>query len=595
VVPPEHVERRLAAILAADVAGYSRLMGADEEGTLARLKAHRRELIDPMIAEHRGRVVKTTGDGMLVEFPSAIDAVRCAIDLQHGMAGRNVGVAEDERIAFRIGINLGDIIIDGDDILGDGVNIAARLETISEPGGISVSEEVWRLVERKVPARFVDCGEQRLKNIARPVRVYRVAAEGAEPPAGENGRTSVAAPRLSIVVLPFASLSGDAAEDYFADGITEDVTTDLSRIPDSFVIARNTAFTYKGKATDARRIGRELGVRYVLEGSVRRGGNRVRTNIQLIDAESGAHLWAERFDCDRADLMEVQDEITGRVANALDAQLIDAESRRSLREHPTNPDAVDLSMRGWAMLHQSVSRESLTAARSLFNEALARDERATDAAIGLAYTYARTANSGLTDTPEADLAEAERHVGRALALGPDRAKAHWVRGLILRTQRQVEQAVAAFETAIALDRNFAGAYGALGDVVTFLGKPEETIVLNHRAMRLSPRDPELGNWQFDIGFAYLLLEKYDDAVNWALRARATNPKLPFVSSVLAAAYGMTGRLEEARLEIAKFEGTALGTLGIRRLKNLAPFEHPGIRDRAERILFQGLRDAGMPE
>ena len=593
-MPPDRVERKLAAILAADVAGYSRLMGIDEEGTLAHLKAHRNELIDPKTAEHRGRVVKTTGDGILIEFSSAVDAVRCAIDIQRGMAGRNATLPEGTRIEFRIGINLGDIIIDGDDIQGDGVNIAARLEGISEVGGISISEDVWRQVDGKMPARFVDRGVQSLKNITRPVRVYCVTAVGADRPAADVARASVALPRLSIVVLPFASLSADAAEDYFADGITEDITTDLSRIPESFVIARNTAFTYKDKPTDPKQIGRALGIRYVLEGSIRRGGDRVRTNVQLIDTESGAHVWAERFDCDRVDLMDMQDEITGRVANALGAQLVDAESRRSLREHPTDPDAVDLTMRGWATLHHVLSPESLTEARTPFEQAIARDPRATDAAIGLAYSYARMVNSGFTDTPEADLAQAYEHVARALALGPDRAKAHWVHGLILRTQRRLEQSVAAFETAIALDRNFAGAYGSLGDVMTFLGKPEETIRLNNRAMRLSPRDPEFGNWQFDVGFAYELLERYEEAVVWLLRARATNPKLPFLPVVLASVYGMMGRLDEARTELASLRW-APGIATIAKLRPLAPFDHPAIRERTERILFQGLRNAGMAE
>jgi len=589
------IQRRLTTVVSADVAGYSRLASADEEGIVARLQALRQELIDPLIAAHGGRTVKLMGDGRLAEFGSVVDAVRCALEVQRGMAMRNVNVLPDNRIMFRIGIHLGDVIVESDgDLMGDGVNIAARIEALCEPGGICLSRAAHEQVEGKIAESFIDLGDKELKNIVRPVRVFaidmRVSAAVAAPIAALP-----AAPRLSIVVLPFASLSADAAEDYFADGITEDITTDLSRIPDSFVIARNTAFSYKGKAADARRIGRELGVRYVLEGSVRRAGDRVRTNVQLIDAESGAHVWAERFDCERSDLMDMQDEITGRVASALDAQLVDAESRRSLREHPADPDAIDLTMRGWATLHRVVSRESLTEARSLFEQAIARDTGAVNAAIGLAYSYARMVNSGLTDTPDAELAKAHASVTRALTLGPDRAKAHWVRGLILRTQRQLEQSVAAFETAIALDRNFAGAYGSLGDVMTFLGKPEETIPLNLRAMRLSPRDPEFGNWQFDIGFAYALLERYDDAVVWLLRARATNPKLPFVAGVLASVYGMTGRLDEARAELSTLQHAAPGIVGIKTLKPLAPFDHPAIRDTAERTFFQGLRNAGMPD
>ena len=344
----ERLQRRLAAILSADVVGYSRLMGLDEAGTLSRLNALRRELIDPTIAAYSGRIVKLMGDGALMEFASAVDAVTCAIEIQTLLRVR--GGEEADPIQFRIGINVGDIIIEGDDILGDGVNVAARIEGLAEPGGISISEDAWRQVQAKVAASFVDGGEQKLKNIERPVRVYHIRSSPSAPTGPV--KAAPAAPRLSIVVLPFVNLSRETSEDYFAEGITEDITTDLSRIPESFVIARNTAYTYKGKTVDARTVARELNVRYVLEGSVRRAGNHVRTNAQLIDAESGAHLWAERFDCDRADVMEVQDEIVGRIAGALGTQLIDAESRRSLKEHPTDPDAVDLSMRGWAVLHR---------------------------------------------------------------------------------------------------------------------------------------------------------------------------------------------------------------------------------------------------
>jgi TolB-like protein len=393
-------------------------------------------LIDPLIAAHGGRTVKLMGDGRLVEFRSVVDAVRCALEVQRGMAARNVNVVPEKRIAFRVGIHLGGVIVESDgDLMGDGVNIAARIQALSEPGGVSLSRAAHEQVEGKIAESFIDVGDKDLKNIARPVRVFALDMGDAADPAAPLA-ASVAAPRLSIVVLPFANLSADASEDYFADGITEDITTDLSRIPESFVIARNTAFTYKGKPVDARRIGRELGVRYALEGSIRRGGDRVRTNVQLIDAESGAHLWADRFDCDRSDLMDMQDEITGRVASALDAQLVDAESRRSLREHPAHADAVDLTMRGWATLHRVLSRESLDEARLLFEQATARDAGAVNAAIGLAYSFARMVNSGFTDTPEADLAKADAHVARALTLGPDRARAHWVRGLILRSQRQ---------------------------------------------------------------------------------------------------------------------------------------------------------------
>src|SRR5438105_649630 len=401
------VERRLAAILAADVVGYSRLMGVDEEGTLYRLKAHRRELVDPKIKEHRGRIVKTTGDGMLVEFPSVVDAVRCAVEIQRAMVDRNANVPEDKRITFRIGINLGDIIVDGDDIYGDGVNIAARLEALAEPGGICISRVVHDQIRDKLPYPLGDMGEQTVKNISRPVRAYSmgaaaiasaplVAAPVQSSPASRRlslqqaiiGASTVAvlgigiaawwawpsgnsltpslqapataslqspplvasapAPRLSFMVLPFANLSSDPGQEYFADGITDDLTTDLSRISDSFVIAHNTALAYKGKPVDAKQVGRALGVRYVIEGSVRRTGNQVQVNLQLIDGETGAHLWADRFDTDRANLLEAQNEITGRLARTLNLELVEAAGRRIEQEKTVDPDARDLVMRGWA-------------------------------------------------------------------------------------------------------------------------------------------------------------------------------------------------------------------------------------------------------
>jgi TolB-like protein/class 3 adenylate cyclase/Flp pilus assembly protein TadD len=586
------VTRRLAAILAADMAGYSRLTGADEEGTLARLKALRRELIDPSIAQHRGRIVKTTGDGILVEFPSVVDAVRNAAEVQRGMAARNALVEPDRRIDFRVGIHLGDVVIDGDDLMGDGVNIAARLEGIAEPGGICLSRAAWEQVEGKVPLSAEDLGEQSLKNIARPVRAYKLLL--GDTPAPARAVAAPTAPRLSIVVLPFANLSGNPAEDYFADGITEDITTDLSRIPESFVIARNTAFSYKGKPVDAKQVGRELGVRYVLEGSVRRGGNRVRANVQLIDAETGAHLWAERFDCDRADLMELQDEVTGRMASALGAQLIDAESRRSLRERAADPDAVDLTMRGWAVLHHPPSGETLVEARTLFEQALAKDARAVDAMIGLAYCCARGINSGFSDTQDADLACGTEFVARALTLAPERAKAHWVHGLLLRPPKRFAEAAAAFEQAIALDRNFAAAYGSLGDLVTWLGRPEETIVLNEQAMRLSPRDPLLANWQFDIGVAHYYTGDVESAVTWLLRARSTNSQLPIVPALLAAIYAHQGKLEPARTELACPRQALPWFTSLTKLRAFIPTTDPKMLVRDE-AMYEAFRLLGVPE
>jgi adenylate cyclase len=397
----ERVERRLAAILAADVAGYSRLMSVDEEGTHARLRAHLRHLVDPKIKEYGGRIVKNTGDGLLAEFPSVVDAVRCAAEIQRGMIDRNANVREDKRISFRIGISLGDVIVEPQDIFGDGVNIAARLETLAEPGGICISHTVRDQIYDKLPYAFEDLGEQSVRNIARPVHGYGMsaAAVASLPPAAApiqsvmSTRTisdpvAQSAPQLSLVVLPLVNLSNDPEQEYFADGITEDLTTDLSRISESFVIARNTAFTYKGKSVDAKRVGLELGVRYVLEGSVRRTGSAVRVNVQLIEAESGAHLWAERFDCDFANFAEAQDAITGRLAQTLDLKLVEVIERRIEREPALNRDARDLVLRGRAWLHRPRSAESRREAQRAFERALELDALSVDANIGLATALA---------------------------------------------------------------------------------------------------------------------------------------------------------------------------------------------------------------
>jgi adenylate cyclase len=368
-VPPERIERKLAAILAADVAGYSRLMGADEEGTLARLKACRRELMDPEIAEHRGRVVKTTGDGILIEFQSVVDAVRCAMDVQRSMAERNADVTDEQRIEFRVGINLGDIMIDAEDIHGDGVNIAARLEGMAEPGGICISGSSYQQVRDKLTIHFEDMGMQQLKNIARPVRVYRVPIGRCAP----RERSALALPdKPSIAVLPFQNMSGDPEQEYFADGMVEDIITELSRIRWLFVIARNSTFTYKGQAVAVKQVARELGVHYVLEGSVRKGGNRVRVTAQMIDATSGAHIWAERYDRDLSDIFAVQDEITASVAGVIEPALAEAEQQRVLRKPPERLDAWEAYQRELWHFNKYGPEENQTA-QTFFRQAIALD------------------------------------------------------------------------------------------------------------------------------------------------------------------------------------------------------------------------------
>jgi adenylate cyclase len=448
------VERRLAAILAADVAGYSRLMGADEEGTLERLKAHRRELVDPKIREHRGRIVKTTGDGMLAEFPSVVDAVRCAVEIQRGMVDRIAEIPEDKRITFRIGINLGDVIIDGGDIYGDGVNIAARLEALAEPGGICISRVVRDQIRDKLSYPFEDMGEQSVKNIARPIRVYRMSAAIvastpllaalAQPPPSPRSAVAIAAapvPRLSFVVLPFANLSDDPDHEYFADGITDDLTTDLTHISGSFVIARNTAFTYKGKPIDARQLGRELGVRYVVEGSVRRGGEQIRVNVQLIDAETGAHIWADRFDTDRTNLAEAQDEIIGRLARSLNFELARAASRRIDEEKGADPDARDRVMRAWALFYGGSYAKQKDAIRE-FEHALEIDPRSIDARLGIARVLVGIIGDGLSNSVPHDEARVEQLLGEVLERDPNRSLAHAVMGHQRKNQNRMAEAQA---------------------------------------------------------------------------------------------------------------------------------------------------------
>jgi TolB-like protein len=416
----ERIERRLTAILAADVAGYSRLMGADEEGTLAGLKAHRRALVDPKITEHRGRIVKTTGDGILVEFASVVDALRCAVDVQRGMVERNADVAQEKRIEFRLGLHQGDIIIDGDDIFGDGVNVAARLEGLAEPGGICMSGRVQEDARGKLDVAFEDAGEQQLKNIERPVRVYRVRLGGA----AASPRPALPLPdKPSIAVLPFQNMSGDPEQDYFADGIVEEIITALSRFRQLFVIARNSSFTYKGRAVDVKQVSRELGVRYVLEGGVRRAANRVRITAQLIDAATGAHLWADRFDGGLEDIFDLQDEVTTNVVGAIAPKLEQAEIDRAKRKPTENLDAYDYYLRGMASLYQFSSREAIDKALRFFYRAIELDADFASAYGTAAWCYTMIKSSSWTTDYGRETAETARLARRAVELGKDDAVA----------------------------------------------------------------------------------------------------------------------------------------------------------------------------
>jgi len=586
--------RRLAAILAADVAGYSRLIGSDEQGTLGRLKAIRADVIDPAIAAHHGRIVKTTGDGVLAEFASTVDALRCAGEMQTQMAERNLALAPDTRTEFRIGIHQGDIVVEDDgDIFGDGVNIAARLEALAEPGGICVSARVQEDAAGKLDLAFRDMGEQRLKNIARQVRAYAIEVAAIPP----RGLAATSAPRLSIVVLPLTNLNNDPEQQYFADAITEDLTTDLSRIPGLFVISRNTAFTYRDKPIHTKQIGRELGVRYVLEGSVRRSGNQVRVNAQLIEAETEAHLWAERFTGDLGDLFALQDEITSRIAIALDQALVRAEAAR-----PTSkPDALDCVFRGRAVLEKSLTRDSYTEAIGWFERALALDPQSVEAQLWLVQALTGRVNSGMSSTEAADIARAEDLLGQALAISPDTAFAHYAKGQVLRAQRRYADAIHEYETAIALDRNSAASFAHLGRWKLFTGSFAEAISMVEQAIRLSPRDSRLGVWYLLIGTTHLLQSCTDEAIAWLEKARTATPAHPGVHRALAGAYGLIGETERAAAELAearRLSGDPDTLSSVSRLKASAFLYSsmaPRVRALYDATVVAGLRKAGMPE
>jgi TolB-like protein/class 3 adenylate cyclase/tetratricopeptide (TPR) repeat protein len=584
--------RKLAAILAADVVGYSRLMGEDEAGTARAVREHR-GAATPIVADLGGRIVKTTGDGLLIEFPSVVAAVECAIAIQKLMTERNAGTPEDRRILYRIGVNLGDVLIEGDDILGDGVNIAARLEGICEPGGAFISGAAFEHVRGRVEAHFLDLGEKDLKNIARPVRVYAIksGSEGAGSAPSASAPNEQEPPRLSIVVLPFANFGGDPEQEHFVDGVTDSLTTDLSRLSGSFVIGRNTAFTYKDKRVDLKQIGRELNVRYILEGSVQRAGARMRVNVQLIDAESGKHLWAERFDKPVADLFDMQDEIVARLANTLNWQLLAAEARRADRK--PNPDSMDLCFQGFAWRNKGVTAGNLAEARRLFERAAALDSANVYAPIGLASVDIQVALSFLTDDRTARLAAAEDALTTALSIAPENALAHLLLGVVQMHTNRASQGVGSCERALDLDRNMAVAHAQIGDGKLLLGQPEETEGHIQEALRLSPRDAHVYLWCMFAGLAKFQLGREEEAVTWLRRSVDANRNYPSARFILAAALARIGRLPEARSEVRA--GLAINpTFTIARLRAGGFSDDPDLTAGWERYV-DGLRAAGAPE
>jgi TolB-like protein/class 3 adenylate cyclase len=588
--------RKIAAILVADVVGYSRLAGADEDRTLSRLRGLRSDLIDPAIAAHRGRIVKRTGDGSLIEFRSVVDAVRCAIEVQTGLVERNAGVPSERRIVFRVGIHLGDVVEESDgDLMGDGVNIAARLEGIAEPGAICLSEQAYWQVKGRLDLTVTDLGPTQLKNIADPIRVYslEVGRRAQAKPTPAQAPEKSAPPRLSMVVLPFANIGGDPEQEHFVDGVTESLTTDLSRIRGAYVVARNTAFTFKGKPFDVKTIGRELNVRYVLEGSVQRGGNRMRVNVQLIDAETGNHLWAERFDKPLADLFDMQDEIVARLAGALNAQLVTAEARRA--EQAPTPDSMDFYFQGLAWLNKGVTHDSLAQARGFFDRALTADPSNVDALIGSARVdYVAGAGPFVADRAAAFVA-AEAKVTKALSSVPDYAGGHLTLGIVYMLTRRAAQGIAECEHALELDRNLDSAHSAIGLGKIYIGRAEETEPHVGEALRLSPRDTMAHTWMFYAGVAKNCLGLYDQAVAWCRRAIEANRNYPLAYFMLAAALAQLGRLDEAHAAVkARLALNPAFTLSGARAAWSAISGDSTHLAQLELIL-EGMRKAGVPE
>ena len=586
--------RKLAAILVSDVVGYSRLAGADEERTLARLRALRSDLIDPIISVHHGRIVKRTGDGSIIEFKSVVDAVRCAIEVQTGMVERNAGLAPEKRIEFRIGIHLGDVVEEADgDLMGDGVNVAARLEGIAEPGGIVLSGAAYEQVRDRVKEAFVDLDERALKNITRPVRVYALKTGPASPPVVPTAPSQEKreAPRLSLVVLPFTNIGGDPEQEYFVDGVTESLTTDLSRISGAFVIGRSTAFTYKGKAADLKQIGRDLNVRYVLEGSAQRAGNRLRVNVQLIEAETGAHLWAERFDKPLADLFDMQDEIVSRLANRLGHELALAEARRAGRS--ANPDSMDHYFLGLAALNKGRTADLLDKARSHFEQALDLDPDNVDALVGRAWVDVSSVASWLSEDRHGPLRSAEADLGKALKLRPDNANARVALGVARMYSNRADQGIAECERALAIDRNIAAAHGWIGLGKYFAGCNEETEAHILEALRISPRDTHAGRWMLFVGVAKFVLGRDEEAVVWLNQSVELNPNAPTVHFFLAAALACRGRIEDAR-EAARAGLELNPSFTIARLRSMKFSDNSAYLAGRER-LYEGMRKAGVPE
>jgi adenylate cyclase len=639
-----HLKRRLTAVLIADVVGYSRLMSVDEEATHVRLAGYMEDLIEPKIAENQGRLIRTSGDGFLVEFNSAVDAVRCGLAIQREIAKRNEALPADRRIQFRVGINTGDVIVDNREIYGNSVNIAARLEGLAEPGGVYVTRSVRDQLHGQPSLSFEDRGERRVKNFARPIRAYRVRqVEDRVPGQGIIARartllrtqlflhwraasvTSIAlagtvaltvaalplrldyslmSPRASIMVLPFRNVSNTPGQDYFADAVTDDITTDLSRLSDTLVISPGTAFTYKGKAVDPRQIGREFRVRYLLEGSIRKDGTQVQTNAQLVDTRNAAHIWADRFDTDIADLSDLQDAITGRIASSLQIELVKAESRRAIAERPADPDAVDLRLHAVALILAGPSPEQHLSARQFLEASLQRDPQSAESWSQLAGLLVNDYLNNWNEAKQSGeagkdlLRRAEKALAEALTIDPTVAAAHLADGFIRRAKGDHQGALDAFDRAVQLDRNSARANAQKANQLVMVGRPKEAPPLVLKAIALSPGDPYVGTFYWVIGRAYFVMQDYDDAIVWLRRAVEVRPNVWYNRAYLLAAYAHLGRHEqpEGRTALSDYNGGFSGYT-VQRIRDLYEKElpHPDpLMQASIQALYDGLQKAGIP-
>ena len=591
--------RKIAAILAADIVGFSRLTGADEDRTLARLRALRSDLIDPTIAVHNGRVVKRTGDGALVEFRSVVDAVRCAIEVQNSMVERNAGLSSERRIEFRIGIHLGDVVEESDgDLMGDGVNIAARLEGIAQPGAICLSEDAYRQVKARLNLSVSDLGETQLRNIAEPIRVYslEVAVAARTKPeiqsqslAQEVASASLTLPdKPSIAVLAFTNMSGDPEQEYFSDGISEDIITDLSKLSELYVIARNSSFTYKGKPVDVKQVGRELGVRYVLEGSVRKAGNRVRVTGQLIDATNGAHIWADRFDRDLTDIFAVQDELTREIISALKIRLNEREKALIASGGTKNVDAHDFFLKGRELVSGNKrDRAMFVEANACLRRAIELDPNYAGPYAALGWAYVLDFQNRWSDSPEKSLDQAEHLVDEALAKDDQDPFVHYVAALIGLWRKDYERWADEADRALSLNPNYGLAHLARGLVHVYTGEPAKGIPYIDRAIRLDPTQQQLRHF---LGTAYLVAGNYETAAAILKERVATTPTTDLSRALLASALGHLGRLDEARQVWRELKEINP------RYSHLDHFGRLPFRDSADADKFtEGLRKAGLAQ